>query len=97
MLFYPLHPHASNPILLPGLAPRFQPALRQGIFFITSLCAGCYLIYISNRYGYLAVMKRAPSLGCLWVWAVIELNLPLAVLSLGFAVLFLWQGGYNFR
>lgn len=97
MLFYVLHPHTSNPTVLPGLASRFQPAFRQAVFFISSTCAGCYLIHISNRHGYLAVMKQAPPLGCIWVWSVIELNLLPAVLSLGLAAVFVWQGGYDFK
>ncbi|EON99144.1 hypothetical protein UCRPA7_5373 [Phaeoacremonium minimum UCRPA7] len=75
----------------------YQNALRQAIFFVASIAAGCYLIHISNKYDYLAVMKQAPPLGCLWVWSVIELDLPFAVLSLACAALFLWQGGYDFK
>ncbi|KAL2753000.1 hypothetical protein ACRALDRAFT_2112647 [Sodiomyces alcalophilus JCM 7366] len=94
-LFYVLHPHYSNPDLIPGLPRRFQDSTRQAIFFATSVGAGCYLIYLTNTYGYLAVLKRAPTLGCLWVWAVIELPLVPAVGSLAVCGLFLWQGGYS--
>ncbi|KAK4107716.1 hypothetical protein N656DRAFT_719528 [Canariomyces notabilis] len=97
LLIYALHPHPSSPSLLPGLPARYQPIVRQGIFFTASVCAGCYLIHITNMYGYLAVMKRAPSLGCLWVWSVIELELPWAVLSLAGAGLFLWMNGYSIK
>ncbi len=97
LLFYTLHAHASNPTILPGLPARYQPILRQSIFFVTSICAGCYLIHISNTYSYLAVMKQAPPVGCLWIWAVIELDLPWAVLSLAGAAAFLWQGGYDIK
>lgn len=97
ILFYVLHPHSSNPVILPGLAPRFQSALRQAIFFTAGTCAGCYLIYITNKHGYLAVMKQAPPLACIWVWSVIELDLQWAVLCVGGAAFFLWQGGYDFK
>ncbi|KAH8902869.1 hypothetical protein BR93DRAFT_886252 [Coniochaeta sp. PMI_546] len=97
LLFYTLHAHTSNPTILPGLPARYQPILRQSIFFVTSLCAGCYLIHISNTYSYLAVMKQAPPIGCLWIWAVIELDLPWALLSLVGAAAFLWQGGYDIK
>ncbi|OIW22773.1 hypothetical protein CONLIGDRAFT_650215 [Coniochaeta ligniaria NRRL 30616] len=97
LLFYTLHAHASNPTILPGLPARYQPILRQSIFFVTSICAGCYLIHISNTYSYLAVMKQAPPVGCLWIWAVIELDLPWAALSLAGAAAFLWQGGYDIK
>ncbi|KAI1277560.1 hypothetical protein F5Y07DRAFT_78925 [Xylaria sp. FL0933] len=95
--FYVLHPHASSKVLLPGLPRRFQEPLRQAIFFVASTASGCYLIDISNNYGYLYIMKRSPPLGCLWVWAVVELNLPLALLSLSIAAGFFYQGGYSLR
>ncbi|KAK3374812.1 hypothetical protein B0H63DRAFT_256848 [Podospora didyma] len=97
LLFYPLHPHASNPTIIPGIPTRFQPIIRQAIFFWSSITAGCYLIHITNTYGYLAVMKQAPSVGCIWVWSVIELDLPWAVLSLVGAGSFLWQRGYSIK
>ncbi|SPQ26184.1 f78e3a27-f1e0-46e1-abde-d39187675815 [Thermothielavioides terrestris] len=68
LLIYVFHPHAANPRLVPGLAPRFQSALRQAIFLAASISTGCYLIHITNTSGYMAVMKQAPSVGCLWVW-----------------------------
>lgn len=92
-----MHPHASNPRILPGLPQRFQSAFRQAVFFATSLAAGCHLIHVTNHHGYLAVMKRAPPLGCLWVWSVIELDLPLAALSLAGAGVFVWAGGYSIK
>jgi hypothetical protein len=97
LLVYFLHPHAANPGLVPGLPPRYQAALRQVIFFTTSSYAGCYLIHITNTSGYMAVMKQAPPLGCLWIWSAIELELPWAVLSLTGAAAFLWQKGYSIK
>ncbi|KAI2613176.1 uncharacterized protein GGS25DRAFT_478817 [Hypoxylon fragiforme] len=97
LLVYVLHPHASSPAFVPGLPLRFQAPLRQAIFFTASIVAGCYLIHISNKYGYIAVMKRSPPLGCIWVWSVIELNLTLSVLSLACALGFFVQGGYTIR
>ncbi|KAI6784781.1 uncharacterized protein J7T54_007874 [Emericellopsis cladophorae] len=70
-------------------------SLRTARAWIASVVAGCYLIHISNEFGYLAVMKQAPPLGCIWVWSVIELDLPWAVLSLAVAGGYLWYGGYS--
>ncbi|KAI8948270.1 hypothetical protein F4801DRAFT_581583 [Xylaria longipes] len=95
--FYVLHLHDSSPVLLPGLPLRFQDPLRQAIFFVASTISGCYLIDISNNYGYLYIMKRSPPLGCLWVWSVIELNLTPAVLSLAIVSGFFYQGGYSLK
>jgi hypothetical protein len=62
-----------------------------------SVLAGCYVIHITNTFGYMAVMKQAPPVGCLWVWSVIELELPWAVLSLAGTGTFLWQNGYTIK
>ena len=97
VFFYVLHPHSSSPVLLPGLPLRFQEPLRQTIFFVASTVSGCYLIHISNEYGYLAIMKRSPPLGCLWIWSVIELKLSWALLSLAIATGFFFQGGYSMK
>ncbi|KAI1338200.1 hypothetical protein F5Y15DRAFT_134997 [Xylariaceae sp. FL0016] len=97
MLVYVLHPHASSPVLLPGVPLSFQHPLRQAVFFITSVAAGCYLIHVSTTSGYLAVMKRSPPLGCLWVWAVIELDLLPAVLSVACAGGFFYRGDYSIK
>ncbi|KIE01596.1 deacetylase-like protein, partial [Metarhizium majus ARSEF 297] len=80
-----------------GLPTRYQRPLRQSIFFIMGVASGCYLIYISNTYGYLATMKQAPPLGCLWLWAVVELDLVWGCLSLLLAAVFLKQGGYEIK
>ncbi|KAK1751270.1 hypothetical protein QBC47DRAFT_307724 [Echria macrotheca] len=97
LLFYVLHPHASNPTILPGLPLRFQSGLRKAIFFATSVGAGCYLVHVTNSFGYLAVMKQAPPLGCLWVWSVIELDLIWAIASLAGTGMFTWWGGYSLK
>lgn len=94
-LVYALHPHAAATTVVPGLPQRFQNNARQAIFLAIGTAAGCYLIYITNRYSYIAVLKQAPPLGCLWVWSIIELNLGLAVASLAASGLFFWQGGYT--
>ncbi|KAH8780553.1 hypothetical protein BGZ57DRAFT_24392 [Hyaloscypha finlandica] len=96
LLFYSFHPHPSPPMFLPRLSTRIQPLLHQLLFFVSSVAAGCYLIYITNMHGYYAVMKQAPPLGSLWIWSVIELDIFWATGSLIFCVLFLKYGGYSF-
>ena len=59
------------------------------------MAAGCYLIYSSNEEAYFAVMKRAPPLGTLWVWSVIEMRLEFAVGSLIAVGAYFWRGGYT--
>lgn len=60
------------------------------------MSTGCYLIYITNVYGYIAVMKNAPGIGCLWIWSVIELDLLWALPSLAVCLGFLRLGGYSY-
>ncbi|KAG6092743.1 hypothetical protein E4U31_007077 [Claviceps sp. LM219 group G6] len=96
-LFYFLHPFTPNAPLVPGLPPRLQHPLRQALFFATSVVGGCSLIHITNTYGYLATMKQAPPLGCLWLWAVVELDLVWGCVSLLVAAGFLRLGGYDLK
>ncbi|KAK5994523.1 hypothetical protein PT974_05001 [Cladobotryum mycophilum] len=97
IFFYPLHPHEANPILIPGIPQKYQKWIRQAIFFVMSCLSGCYLIYVTNAKGYLYNMKRAPPLACLWLWAVVELDLAWAVLSLAVAAGFLIKNDYKIK
>ncbi|KAI3550396.1 hypothetical protein CABS03_05573 [Colletotrichum abscissum] len=96
-LFYNLHAFPSSPNLIPGLPARYQHAIRQAIFFVAGVWAGCHLIYITNKFSYLYIMKQAPTLGCVWIWSVLELDLPVAVASLAVAGAYLLQGGYSIK
>ncbi|GAB7352509.1 hypothetical protein MBLNU459_g2909t1 [Dothideomycetes sp. NU459] len=75
-------------------AMRFA-ALRQLFFLGVAVAAGCYLIHAGNTYAYYAVMKRAPPLGALWIWSVVEMKLPWALASVVVDVAFLLWGGYS--
>ncbi|KAJ9656561.1 hypothetical protein H2201_008494 [Coniosporium apollinis] len=75
-------------------ASRF-PLLKQLLFFGTSVAAGCYMIFSGNTRGYFAVMKRAPPVGTLWVWSVIEMQLPYAVASVVAVLGYLWWNGFK--
>lgn len=96
LLFYSLHPHAEPSAILPTLPKSIQHILHQVLFFVSSIAAGSYLIYITNTFGYYAIMKQSPPLGCLWIWSVIELDLAWACASLLACVGYLKYGGYNF-
>jgi hypothetical protein len=60
-----------------------------------SVAAGCWAVKAVNTAGYYAVMKRIPSVGTLWIWAVIEMDLLFAVLSLAAVGGYTWYSGYN--
>ena len=85
-LVYMLHQTPSN---------RTLAVLKQVASMITSVVAGCYLLYSGNKHGYYAVMKRAPPLGTLWVWSVIEMHLAYAVPSLVVVGAYMWRSGFS--
>ncbi|KAF4980398.1 hypothetical protein FZEAL_3577 [Fusarium zealandicum] len=95
ILFYALHPHYASPTFLPFLPKKYQEHVRQSIFFVMGISCGCYLIHITNNYGYVAVLKQAPPLGCLWLWAVVEMDLLWAFPSLLVAIGYAWKNGYG--
>lgn len=96
VLVHVLHPHPANTTFIPGLPKRYHNPMRQAIFFVTSIASGCYLIHITNKYTYIAVLGQSPPLGCLWIWSVLEMNLGPSVLSLAGTFLFFWAKGYKF-
>jgi len=97
ILMYCLHPHPEPSSLIPNILPAYRHLLSQTLFMAGSVAAGCYLIYITNEHTYYAVMKRAPALGCLWIWSVIELELLPAVGSLGLSAAYLLWNGYSYK
>ncbi|EGX89801.1 hypothetical protein CCM_08054 [Cordyceps militaris CM01] len=97
ILFYALHPRRADQTLMPGLPAHWQQPLRQAVFFGVSVVAGCGLLYVTNTKGYLATQRRAPPLGVLWVWAVVELELPWATLSLLVVAAYIYLRGYGIQ
>lgn len=73
-----------------------MPLLRQGIFFATAVVAGAYATWLSNDASYLAVVKKAPPAGTLWVWAVLEMGLAGGVGSLAVVGAWAWWNGFGF-
>ena len=59
--------------------PRRNWKIVQLAFFAAAVAAGCFLTYNVNVNGYYAVMQRAPPLGTLMIWCVIEMELLPAV------------------
>ncbi|KAF2762647.1 hypothetical protein EJ05DRAFT_8388 [Pseudovirgaria hyperparasitica] len=69
--------------------------LKQIFFLATAVSAGCYMVYSGNTKGYYAVMKRAPPLGTVWIWAVVELELVYALVSVVGVGCYVWWNGYK--
>jgi len=78
------------------LSARTRHALgifRQTVFLIVANVAGCYLIHVTNGRPYYAVMKKAPGIGTLWVWCVLEMGLLGAVAGVaGPGAFAAWKG-----
>jgi hypothetical protein len=82
LIVYPLHKRAGEMWV-------------QCLFLVMSIAAGCYLTYVSNEQGYFAVMKRAPPVGTLWIWAVVEMRLEFALASCLAVLGYFWSGGFT--
>ena len=82
-------------VLVYSLHSRSSRLWAQCLFCGIGVGAGCYLIYSSNELGYFAVMKRAPPLGTLWIWSVVEMKLSFALANIAVVGVFFWQGGYS--
>ena len=78
-----LHPRASHPVV-------------QGLFAVLSVLGGGWLVRATNEEPYMAVMKKAPALGTLWVWAVVESKWEVAVVELSLVGAWGWWRGYGF-
>jgi hypothetical protein len=76
--------------------PRKDNRLAQLAAFVASVAAGVWMVKATNRYGYFKVMKRAPQIGTLWVWTVMEMDKEWALLSLVGVVAWGWYSGYSF-
>ncbi|CAG8109390.1 unnamed protein product [Penicillium olsonii] len=59
----------------------FPPALRTFVFLPVAAMLGAHLIAITNGEPYYAVMKKAPAVGTIWIWCILELSFGAAVLG----------------
>ena len=87
--------------LLPSSFRNVAPSIKNGakaarslVYVVTANVAGCYLIQLTNDRGYYAVMKDAPSVGTIWVWAVLEMGLLGALAGVVGPALYAWWFGY---
>jgi hypothetical protein len=81
-----------------GLVRRFifPPSLRTVAFLPVATVLGAHLIAITNGDPYYAVMKKAPAVGTLWIWCILEMSVGGAVLgALGPLVWGVWWMGYG--
>ncbi|MCJ1426007.1 hypothetical protein MMC29_003909 [Sticta canariensis] len=83
-------------VLVLILHPRASHLVTQVLFAAMSIIAGGWLVYATNDEPYMAVMKKAPALGTLWIWAIIEMRWEWAAASLSVVGGWGWWKGYTF-
>jgi hypothetical protein len=97
LVIHLLHGHlfglASRSV--PGKVQKAATIVQQMLFLLAANIAGCYLIHLTNDKGYYAVMKKAPSIGTVWVWSIIELGLVGALAGVTGPGLYAWWNGYG--
>ena len=72
-----------------------HPLAKQIFLLVVSIVAGCYLIFSANEHAYFAVMKRAPPVGTLLVWSVVEMDLWFSLASVTAILGYLWWSGFT--
>lgn len=92
-----LHGHLLGlaSVRIPQGVQKAATAVQQILFLLAANIAGCYLIHLTNDKGYYAVMKKAPSIGTVWVWSIIELGLAGALIGVAGPGLYAWWNGYG--
>ncbi|EAW17550.1 uncharacterized protein NFIA_074700 [Aspergillus fischeri NRRL 181] len=74
----------------------FPPNLRTMAFLPVAVLLGTKLMTMTNEDPYYAVMKRAPAIGTLWVWSILEIPVGAAALgALGPLIWGVWWKGYS--
>ncbi|KAI5481919.1 hypothetical protein MNV49_000196 [Pseudohyphozyma bogoriensis] len=85
-------------LLLVTLAPSRRPVplpprIIQLVLLLICVLAGISTISITTTRGYLEIMKQAPGLATLWIWAVVHMELGWSVVALiGVAGGVWWRG-----
>jgi hypothetical protein len=97
LVIHLLHGHlfGLNSARIPRVVHKAAAVAQQIVFLLAANVAGCYLIHLTNDKGYYAVMKKAPSIGTVWVWSIIELGLAGALAGVAGPGLFAWWNGYG--
>lgn len=83
-------------VLVFVLHPRSGHPATQVLFAVISTFAGAWLAYATNAEPYMAIMKKAPVLGTLWIWAIVELKWEWALATLSIIGGWGWWKGYKF-
>lgn len=93
----PLLPWSNDKLSLSFLRRLlFPPTWQTVVFLPVAVALGVKLMTITNEDPYYAVMKRAPAIGTIWVWCILEMPVGATVLgALGPLVWGVWWRGYG--
>ncbi|KAM6495961.1 hypothetical protein JOM56_008667 [Amanita muscaria] len=73
---------------------RYKPHRRMQTFlFALAILAGCRMLFIVNHKPWLVNMRQCPPLATLWIYAIVQLELGPAVVSLIVVGAFVWWNG----
>lgn len=93
-VLFPLTPDKLSISFLRKLV--FPPTAKTLVFLPLSILLGVKLMAITNEAPYYAVMKRAPAIGTLWVWSILEVPFGASVIgALGPLCWGVWWEGYG--
>lgn len=70
-----------------------RPSFLQFFLFVLCIATGVTLVQVTTNEGYLNVMRQAPSLGVLWCWSVVRMDLGWAVAALTGVGIGVWARG----
>ncbi|GAA5887772.1 hypothetical protein JCM5296_001761 [Sporobolomyces johnsonii] len=70
-----------------------RPILLQSLLLVLCVSTGISLVHVTTTEGYLNVMKQAPSLGVLWCWSVVRMDLGWATAGLLGVAAGVWARG----
>ncbi|KAI9001165.1 hypothetical protein BD414DRAFT_473821 [Trametes punicea] len=68
--------------------------MQIGLFWLSCI-SGTRMIWLLNRGNWLTVMKQSPPIATAWIYAIIQLDLGPAVLSLIAAATYTWYMGFK--
>ncbi|KAH0587474.1 hypothetical protein H2248_006257 [Termitomyces sp. 'cryptogamus'] len=77
---------------------RYKSYRKTQVFlFFLGIFSGSRMLYLLNRGSWLVNMKQCPPLATAWVYAIVQLELSPAVVSLGVVGIYVWWQGLSLR
>jgi hypothetical protein len=71
----------SLELLIASLPIPARGRLKSTGWFLVATTAGCWMVYVVEMRGYMAVMKYAPGAGTFWIWGNVEMGVGGCIIS----------------